>query len=597
MTAAHLDHHDLARLLDAAGTGDASVLPLREHVRACEDCARALEREAALEEDVDGLLPTLRCCPGCARASTADIDDGGVGPPARCAFCGVAFSPGGMKVERVLSESDHGRLYLAHGPDGPVALKELVFARVPDTETLSRFEREARLLEQLRHPRIPRFVASFREGDGVHLRLYLAQRFVDGPALADELEMRRFTEADARAMARDVLAILVELQALSPPVLHRDIKPANLVRDRDGQLALVDFGSARDVQKTTGGTLVGTFGYMPVEQLTGIVDESTDVYALGATLVHLLTRRAPWEHSSSTTMGALPSLPGVSRAFHHFLGRCLAPRERRFPNAKAALAGLDRPAPNRSWMVGAAVLVVAGGVAAGPAALRAWSAQPPAATEVARVGEGEPPAQQQDERQHAPGQVPVQGAQPGPEAPSPDAAPSKLTIAPFLGDAVACGKAAGYTGVAVADWVITEDGAARDPTVSAGDPVVAKCLTRAIRSWRFPPHQGGDQGVTMPFDFGGASLVRRVNKNARKITMDLMDADIRNALRLIAEVGNKNIAINGDVGGKVTLKLNNVPWDQVLDEVVRTHGLVAVERDGIISVTPMAAPIPSGSRR
>jgi serine/threonine-protein kinase len=190
--------------------------------------------------------------------------------------------------------------------------------------------------------RVPRYVASFSEGEGVHLRLYLAQKYVDGPALQDELETRRFDERDARSIAREILAILVDLQALSPPVIHRDVKPANLVRDRDGKLSLVDFGSARDVAKTTGGTLVGTFGYMPVEQLSGAVDESTDVYALGATLVHLLTRRPPWETApngalSTTTLSSL----SISSSFKKFLARCLAPRDRRFASAREALAALD----------------------------------------------------------------------------------------------------------------------------------------------------------------------------------------------------------------------------------------------------------------
>ncbi|MBI1947172.1 MAG: protein kinase [Deltaproteobacteria bacterium] len=594
MTAPHLDHQELARLLDAAGTADASAAALREHVRACAECAAALEREARLEEEVDALLPAVRCCPGCARASTTGDD---VGTPARCAFCGVAFSPGGLKVERVLSESDHGRLYLAHGADGPVALKELVFARVPDAETLSRFEREARLLEQLRHERIPRFVASFREGDGVHLRLYLAQRFVDGPALADELEMRRFTEADARLIAREVLSILADLQALSPPVLHRDIKPANLVRERDGTLALVDFGSARDVQKTTGGTLVGTFGYMPVEQLTGIVDESTDVYALGATLVHLLTRRAPWEHSSSTTAGELPPLPAVSRAFRHFLARCLAPRERRFANAKAALAALDAPAPNRTWLVAIAAAALVGSAAAAPAMVRALRRDPAAPSAVAGADAGvdgsaaQPQEMERDERQ-------ALRHDDDPPATLPPPVPDPLDpVTEHIVDVIACGRATGYAGVATGDWVVAPDGKPNDVTVNATDPVLAKCLARAIHSWRFPEHSGGDVGMTVPFDFTGAAGVRRHGSSAEKITMDLLDADIRNALRLVAEVGKKNMVISDDVRGKVTLKLQNVPWDQVLDEIVRTQGLVAAERDGIISVTTMTSPLQSARRR
>jgi serine/threonine protein kinase len=81
----------------------------------------------------------------------------------------------------------------------------------------------------------------------------------------------------------------------TPPVLHRDLKPANVVLRPDGTLALVDFGSVRTLStdRTHGSTLVGTFGYMPPEQLGGTVDRTSDLYALGATLLHDLTGRDP----------------------------------------------------------------------------------------------------------------------------------------------------------------------------------------------------------------------------------------------------------------------------------------------------------------
>ena len=85
-------------------------------------------------------------------------------------------------------------------------------------------------------------------------------------------------------------------------VIHRDIKPANLIRRADGTIALVDFGAAHVQGTTAGSTSIGTFGYMPIEQLAGIVDATTDVYALGASLLHLLTRREPWRLAQNKTM-------------------------------------------------------------------------------------------------------------------------------------------------------------------------------------------------------------------------------------------------------------------------------------------------------
>jgi hypothetical protein len=169
-----------------------------------------------------------------------------------------------------------------------------------------------------------------------------------------------------------VLAILVYLQSLSPMVIHRDIKPANLIKRADGSIALVDFGAAHVYGTTAGSTTIGTFGYMPIEQLAGIVDATTDVYALGASLLNLLTRQEPWRIAQTKTT------INVSAPLRAFLDKLTAtdPRDR-FPSAQDALAALDnrealvvaKPAKRRRRMwpfvaLGAAALATGGGVAA-----------------------------------------------------------------------------------------------------------------------------------------------------------------------------------------------------------------------------------------
>jgi hypothetical protein len=334
-----------------------SVPEIEAHLRTCDACTAEIRRQAQVDLALAEVAAEAKFCPGCGAVMVA----------ASCAHCGAVAQAGGFRIEKVLVQNAHGRMYLARDAEGnAVALKELAFVQAPHPDAVEAFEREARLLRQLSHPQIPRFLASFREGEGVHTRLYLAQEYVEGESLLQRLETHQFSEREARDVAEQVLSILAYLQDLSPMVFHRDIKPGNLIRRADGRIALVDFGAARDLGSTVGATLVGTFGYMPVEQMGGIVDASTDPYALGATLCHLLSRRPPWKLIEDPR--ALDRLD-VSRGFRAFLGKLTARRpEDRYPSASAAARGLREP-PRRqrpaieAWRV-KAILVIGLAVAA-----------------------------------------------------------------------------------------------------------------------------------------------------------------------------------------------------------------------------------------
>ncbi|MEZ0371658.1 MAG: serine/threonine protein kinase, partial [Candidatus Sericytochromatia bacterium] len=101
---------------------------------------------------------------------------------------------------------------------------------------------------------------------------------------------------EIRDIARQALELLVYLHGLDPPVLHRDIKPANLLRDAQGRISLVDFGAARHgLLRSSSVTVAGTFGYLAPEQFCGHALPASDLYALGTTLIHLLSCRHPAE--------------------------------------------------------------------------------------------------------------------------------------------------------------------------------------------------------------------------------------------------------------------------------------------------------------
>jgi len=341
-----VNREDLELYVMGLYDGDTAAL---ERAIAGDPAAQAmLADEAGLESVLRDAAAGAAFCPACH-----DLV-----PGARCEACGAALRPGGYTVERLLVENAHGRMYVARDADGTqVALKELAFVQSPGLEVVAAFEREAKFLRALEHPAIPRFRASFQEGTGVATRYYLAQDLVDGEALDARLDEHFFTEAEIIGIARQVLDVLVYLQGLSPMVIHRDIKPANLLVRKDGTIAVVDFGAAYVQGSTVGSTTIGTFGYMPIEQLAGQVDATTDGYALGASLMHLLTRQEPWRLLQGTVLEGL----NVSRATRGFLGKLIAldprARFRSAVEARAAIDRLDGSRPRRAPIGGRSLAV------------------------------------------------------------------------------------------------------------------------------------------------------------------------------------------------------------------------------------------------
>ncbi len=180
-----------------------------------------------------------------------------------------------------------------------VTVKLLAFSPQMEWDEFKLFEREVAVLKQLNHPRIPQYRDYFSLDQKIGAGLCwfgLVQDYIPGKSLQQLLnEGKRFTESQVRSIAKQVLEILIYLHGLNSPVLHRDIKPSNLILGEDKQIYLVDFGAVQDSAAVEGVTftVVGTSGYAPLEQFWGQAVPASDLYALGATLIHLLTGVSP----------------------------------------------------------------------------------------------------------------------------------------------------------------------------------------------------------------------------------------------------------------------------------------------------------------
>jgi serine/threonine protein kinase len=225
-----------------------------------------------------------------------------------CMSCGMPLIlEGRYLTTKILGEGGFGTAYLGRDRLTPrmrqCAIKQFKPAMVmtPQQLTMARdlFHREAEILEQIgsEHPQIPNLFAFFdipapNVATGVDDRFfYLVQEFVEGENLEQEMLRRgRFSEADIIEIITEMLNILEFIH--SHNVIHRDIKPSNIMRHINGRLYLLDFGAIKNIAKP-GSTIIYSPGYAPPEQLRGQqVFFASDLYALAATCVVLLTNES-----------------------------------------------------------------------------------------------------------------------------------------------------------------------------------------------------------------------------------------------------------------------------------------------------------------
>lgn len=225
-----------------------------------------------------------------------------------------------------------------------VIVKLLAFVGEVQWEDIKLFEREAGVLKQLDYPTIPKYQDYFCLNEQL-LWFGLVQEYIPGATLQDLLNQgKKFTEQQIRQIATDILNILVYLHELNPPTLHRDIKPSNLIWGEDGRVYLVDFGAVQNKSASEKATftVVGTYGYTPMEQFGGRAIPASDLYALGATLIHLSAGIAPADLPQKNLRIQFAEFVSLSPSFVAWLQQLCEPAiEKRFSTARVALSSLE----------------------------------------------------------------------------------------------------------------------------------------------------------------------------------------------------------------------------------------------------------------
>lgn len=203
-------------------------------------------------------------------------------------------------IQEVIGVGGMGSVYRARDMHFPsvaklVAVKEMINS-APDPlvrqTIVQNFEREANLLATLNHPSIPRISDYFT----IDSRSYLVLDFIlgrDMEAIINETN-GFLPEEQVLGWAIELCDVLDFLHKHKPdPIIFRDMKPSNVMINHNGDVILIDFGIAKSFQTGIKGTMIGTEGYSPPEQYRGEATQSADIYSMGATIHHALTRRDP----------------------------------------------------------------------------------------------------------------------------------------------------------------------------------------------------------------------------------------------------------------------------------------------------------------
>jgi serine/threonine protein kinase len=335
------------------------ILRLSETLRDVEPAWRPPLSDVVMQ--LDGLLSLVERGPAwskmpivAASASTKDREDVDETTEVR-----DPHRVGRFRLDALLGSGAMGRVYRGTDLDSGAAVAVKLLARDGPigTRALQRFRKEARLLAELKTPGVAKFL-----GDGVEGELrYMVTELVEGEPLSARLKaVGHFREREAVDIVIELLRALEDVHGHG--IMHRDLKPDNMMLTsaigQPPRLKLIDFGIARHLDEegslamTRQGAVLGTPLYMAPEQVRGsVVDQRTDLYAVGTILFELLTGNAPFAGRSSLiamasqTEQTPPSVNELRPELSHEVTSVVAKAleklpSARFPDARAMTAAL-----------------------------------------------------------------------------------------------------------------------------------------------------------------------------------------------------------------------------------------------------------------
>ena len=255
----------------------------------------------------------------------------------------------GIRILHLIGEGGTARVYLAsrEDDDEPLVVKILRQDAVVNRKAMERFMEEFAMVERIQSRHVAHILGHGRYENNV----YLVMEFFEGGDLSKRLGNRPVPPVEALKLFRELMFALGDIHEKG--ILHRDLKPQNLMFRRDGTLAIVDFGIAKNIaaaDRTGAGEVLGTPRYMSPEQVQGrALDLRTDIYSAGVLLYQMLTGRHMFDGETAMEIAmhhlntVPPSLPPELAQYQPLLDKLVEKdRDARFRNADEVIGFLAR---------------------------------------------------------------------------------------------------------------------------------------------------------------------------------------------------------------------------------------------------------------